>query len=131
MEARRNQRVAESLREELTELIGLELVDPRLDGVTVTEIHLSPDSRVASVRLAIPGDMDRQKQALAAIDGAKGFIKKQLAARLDIFRVPDLRFEADLAPTVSDRVPYLMRKIRKGRPRDPEATEKAEKKPKA
>lgn len=130
MDPRRNQRVAEALREELSEMIAFELADPRLQGVSVADIHLSPDSKLASVQLAIPGDATAQKAALEAMLNAKSFLRREIAARLELFRVPELRFEAALAPGVQDRVQHILRKIRKGRPRDTEPTENSEKKPK-
>jgi ribosome-binding factor A len=130
MDPRRNQRVAEALREELTEMIALELADPRLQGVTVTDIHLSLDSKTANIRLAIPGDETAQKAALQAMQNARGFLKKEIAARMELFRVPELRFEADLSPAVHDRMKHILKKIRKGRPRDASPTENLEKKPK-
>ena len=130
MDPRRNQRVAEALREELSEMIAFELADPRLQGVSVADIHLSPDSKIASVQLAIPGDAAAQKQALEAMLNAKSFLRREIAARLELFRVPELRFEAALSPGVQDRVQHILRKIRKGRPRDAEPTENSEKKPK-
>jgi ribosome-binding factor A len=127
MDPRRNQRVAETLREELTELIGFELEDPRLDGVQVVDVHLSPDMKVASVALDIPGDEAKQKEALAAAYHAKSFIKKQLAARMTLFRLPELHFEANLTPGLNSRMDYLLRKVRKGRPRDAKPGENMEK----
>jgi ribosome-binding factor A len=121
----RAERVTEALREELSELISLELEDPRLDGVTVTDVHVSPDLRLASVRLAIPGDTGALERALAAINGAKSFLKKNLAERLDLFRVPELRFEADLSPAANAKLKHLLRRVRKGRPRDTELQEKS------
>lgn len=130
MDPRRSQRVAEALREELTEMIAMELADPRLQGVSVTEIHLSPDSKIASVMLAIPGDAEAQKQAIQAMMNAKSFLRREIGERLELYRIPELRFEADSSPGVHDRMQHLLRKIRKGRPRDGEPTENSEKKPK-
>jgi ribosome-binding factor A len=129
MDARRSQRLSEALREELTEIIALEMADPRTDGVYVTEVQLSPDARLAVVRLFIPGDESRREQAVEALTGAKAFLKRELTNRVDVFRMPDLRFEADMLVTRSERLDYLFRKVRKGRPRDVESTEKIEKKP--
>lgn len=126
MDARRSQRVTEALREELSEMIAFELEDPRLEGVTVTEVHVSPDLKLASVRLSIPGDQAAQERAIAAALHAKSFIKRELAARLDLFRMPELRFEPDLSPGAGAKVKHLLRRIRKGRPRDPELQEKSE-----
>ena len=131
MDERRTKRVAEALREELIELIGFQLEDPRLDGVQVVEVHLSPDMRVASVALDIPGDATRQKLALEAVQHAKSFIKRELSSRIELFRMPELRFESNLEPGMNSRMDYLMRKIRKGRPRDGDSGENLEKKPEA
>lgn len=131
MDVHRIERVTEALREELSELIGFELADPRLDGVQVVDVHLSPDMKAASVSLDIPGDATAQKRALAAMDHAKSFIKSELSSRIDLFRMPELHFESNLAPGMGPRVDYLMRKIRKGRPRDLKSDENMEKKPEA
>jgi len=131
MDERRTKRVAEALREELIELIGFQLEDPRLDGVQVVEVHLSPDMRVASVALDIPGDAARQQQALEAVQHAKSFIKRELSTRIELFRMPELRFESNLSPGMNSRMDYLMRKIRKGRPRDGDSSSNLEKKPEA
>ena len=56
MDERRTLRVSEAVREELTEIIGFELDDPRLLDVDVTEVHVSPDSRHATVKIAARGD---------------------------------------------------------------------------
>ncbi len=131
MDERRTKRVAEALREELIELIGFELTDPRLDGVQVVDVHLSPDMRVASVTLDIPGNEQAQKKALEAMEHAKSFVKRELASRVDLFRLPELHFESNLSPGLNNRMEYLMRKIRKGRPREADSGEKLEKKPEA
>ncbi len=127
MDERRNQRLTESLREEISELITLEMSDPRVDGVTVTEVQLSPDSRIAVIRLAIPGEQTRHKQVMAALDHAKPFLKRELGLRVDVFRLPDLRFEADMRVDRNQRLEYLLKKVRKGRPRDAQSVEKSQK----
>ena len=131
MDERRTKRVAEALREELIEIIGFELSDPRLDGVQVVDVHLSPDMRVASVLLDIAGEAEAQKRALEAMGHAKSFIKSQLSGRMDLFRMPELHFELNLSPGMNSRMDYLMRKIRKGRPREVDSGENLEKKPEA
>lgn len=127
METHRRQRVEEALRGEITEMVALELEDPRLQGVTVTEVHLSPDGKVVSVRIAIPGDDAAQQTTLAAMEHAKPFLRREIAQRLDLFRVPDIRFEADLSPAVTARMESLLKRVRKGRPRETESVENSEK----
>jgi ribosome-binding factor A len=118
MDPYRAERVSEALREELEELIGYEMSDPRVAGLTVTEVVLSPDMKRAEVRLGMPPEEDARKQALQALDHAKGFIKRELAYRLQLFRVPELHFSADLSVTLTSRMEHLMKRVRKGRPRE-------------
>ena len=54
MDEIRFQRVAEAVREEISELISYEMTDPRVADVVVTEVLVSPDLRKARVRLNIP-----------------------------------------------------------------------------
>ena len=117
MDPRRLARLSEAMREELDENIGYEMEDPRLGSVTVTDVHVSPDSRNARVMLRIPGDKIAQHEALEALKHACGFIRHQLAERIEVFRLPDLRFELD-ALVDENRVDILLRRIRKGRVRE-------------
>jgi len=129
MDERRSRRVAEALREEVTEMIGYELTDPRLEGVEVVDVHVSPDMRLASVQVAARGESADQKRVLEGLDHAKSFLKRELAIRLELPRIPDLRFEINASPQLNPRINSLLRRIRKGRPRDGESAEKMEKKP--
>lgn len=118
MDPHRVERVSEALREELNELIGYEMSDPRLSNMTVTDVFVSPDLKHAQVRLALPTDDQARKDALDALEHARGFIKREVAHRLQIFKLPELHFEADLAPELASRVEQLLKRVRKGRPRD-------------
>jgi ribosome-binding factor A len=113
----RNERVSESLREELNELISYELSDPRVGFATVTEVLLSPDFRRANVRLSLAGTAAEQAATLAGINHAKQFIKVQLAERLQLYHMPEFHFEADLPPELAAKAPQILRRIRRGRPK--------------
>lgn len=117
VDTRRNERVAESLRNELEEILNYELSDPRIGSVAVTEVLISPDLKKAHVRLAIQGNPEQQEASLEAIENAKGYVRHLIAGRIDLFRTPDLYFDSDLAPNLRGRESALLRRIRKGRPR--------------
>jgi len=117
LDPHRNQRVAESIREELEELISYELTDPRIGGATITEIHLSPDYRHAHVSLSLAGTAEEQADTLAGLEHAKQFLRHQLAERLQLFRTPELTFVADLSAGLGAKAPQILRRIRRGRPR--------------
>src|ERR1700716_4028452 len=113
----RNERLSETLREELAELIGYEMSDPRVATVVVTEVLISPDKRHAQVRFGLSGGGDAV-QAQKALEGAKSFLKRELSQRLDIFGMPDFHFEPDVSVTLGERMAYLLKRVKRGRPRD-------------
>jgi ribosome-binding factor A len=116
MEEHRAQRVSEAVKEELSELIGFEMDDPRLESVNVTNAEVSSDMRTAHVKVAIEAGME--KKALDALEHAKGFLKHELAARLNLRRVPDLYFSTDTHPDAESRIEFLLRRAKRTRARD-------------
>ncbi len=123
MDSHRAERISEALREELSEMISYELSDPRVSEAVVTEVLISPDRKRAQVRLHMGDDPKRQQETIEALDGAKNFLRRQLAERLSLFRVPDLHFEADVALSTTARLEYLLKRVRRGRPREADATQ--------
>jgi ribosome-binding factor A len=118
MDERRTLRVSEAVREELAEIIGFELDDPRVAEVDVTEVSVSPDSRHATVKIACRGDERKQAKAVAALEHASGYLRRELASRLQLRHVPELHFDLDKNPDVESRVDFLLRRARKSRGRE-------------
>ena len=83
MDERRTLRISEAVKEELSEIIGFETNDPRLTAVEVTDVHVSPDGRHANIVVALRGTEKEARESLAALDRAQGFLRHELAARLD------------------------------------------------
>jgi len=115
MEPIRLQRVSEQIREELTELIEYEMSDPRVEGVTVTDVHIAPDGRKARVMVALTNAEERET-AMAALENARAYLRTQVAHRLALHRTPDLQFELD-AVIDPHHLNNIMKRIRKGRPK--------------
>ena len=118
MDPHRHERVAESIREELEEMIVCELADPRVGGASITEALLSPDFRHAHIRLSLQGTPKEQEQTLAAINHAKPFLKRELTDRLQLYRLPELHFEADLPAALAAKAPQILKRIKRGRPKE-------------
>jgi ribosome-binding factor A len=114
----RHERVAESLREELEELIGYELADPRVGSASLTEVLLSPDFRQAHIRISLHGTPKEQEETLAGINHAKPFLKRELTDRLQLYRMPELHFEADLPAALAAKAPQILKRIKRGRPKE-------------
>jgi ribosome-binding factor A len=117
MDPHRTERLAEALREELSELIAYEMSDPRVSDVTVSDVVTSPDKRHAQVLIGLTTGGD-PKEAVEALEHAKGFLRRQLAERLDTYRIPELHFEADVSVALGPRMEHVLKRVRKGRPRD-------------
>ena len=115
MDELRTIRVSEAVREELAEIIGFELEDPRLLAVDVAEVHVSPDARYAHVKVVVRGDEREQNQSLAALEHARHYLRHELAARLSLRRVPELHFERDKNPDADTRIEFLLRRAKKSR----------------
>jgi ribosome-binding factor A len=117
LDPHRTERLSEAIREELEELIGYEMSDPRVGSASVTEVQLSPDLRQAYVRVMLVGTAEEQTATLDGLMHGKSFLKHQLAERLQLHHVPDLRFEPALPPALSAKAPQILRRIRRGRPK--------------
>jgi ribosome-binding factor A len=123
-------RVAETLREEISTMIEGELSDPRIDFCYVTEVVLNPGGRSARVYVAVDmsaKDIDKaEENTIAGLEAAKGYIRYELKERMGVRHVPELSFLADRSGRFQARIDELMvrsRKRHKGRGESPGAAE--------
>src|ERR1044072_116843 len=107
----RAERTADTLKEEIAQIVGYELEDPRLTMVTVTDVRLSSDKRDAMVYVTIAGDEDEHKAALAALRHAAPYVRKQLGLSLNLPRTPELHFVRDRIEEEGERVDQLLQQI--------------------
>ena len=124
MDPRRSERLSQAMREELEEMISYEMGDPRIDVQGVSEVLVSPDARKSRVLLILTGDPQKQQVTIDALNHAKGFLRAELGRRLDIFRIPELNFEAAIGAELGARVGHLLKRVKKGRPRPDDPSEK-------
>src|SRR3981081_2729776 len=75
--AYRVDKVAHQLREELSDILA-RLADPRVGMVTIVEVDVSPDLRNALVKVSSIGDDAQRRARIAALEHARGFIKREL-----------------------------------------------------
>ena len=105
-------RVSEDIKREIAAMIR-ELKDPRIQGMlTVVNVEVSSDASFAKVYVSFIGATNR-KEALAALERAKGFIRSELSQRLDIRRCPDLIFEIDKAEENARHIDAIIDEIHK------------------
>jgi ribosome-binding factor A len=113
--SRRIDRVNELLRLEISQVLARQIKDPRLSGViTITEVRTTPDLRNALVLLSVMGDQETKKSALAGIESAAKFLRRELRGRLTLRYVPFLRFVLDDSLEHADRLMTIMNQIQEG-----------------
>jgi len=91
----RNKRLGSQVHRVLSELLRFETKDPRLAGVSLTNVELSRDLGVARVYFSLLDPEAAPSDAQTGLESASGFLRRQLGASLDIRRVPELRFVHD------------------------------------
>jgi ribosome-binding factor A len=110
-------RVAETLRLEIGVMIEGELSDPRIGFCHVSEVSLNPGAKSARVYVAVDGNVpdiaQTEKDTIAGLEAAKGYIRFQLKERLGVRHVPDLLFLADRSGRFQARIDQLMDRSRK------------------
>ncbi|MDO4614286.1 MAG: 30S ribosome-binding factor RbfA [Lachnospiraceae bacterium] len=91
----KNLRVNQEVQRELASIIR-ELKDPRVDMMTsVMEVNVATDLKTCKVFISVLGDEDRQKETMEGLRSAEGFIRRELAHRLNLRNTPELTFVLD------------------------------------
>jgi len=111
LDMRRPERVADILRDEITQIVGYELEDPRITMVTVTDVRLSENLKAARVYVTVAGDEEEHKLALAALRKAAPYVRKQVGLSLNLPRTPEIHFVRDTVEEEGERVDELLAKI--------------------
>ena len=111
---RRNERLAEEIREEVAQIIGGGMKDPRLGFVTVTRVALTADLRTARVLVSIMGGPKERAKSLGILRRAAGFVRRELGRRLNIRHTPEVLFHADEGLDHSERVAKLLDEVGDG-----------------
>jgi ribosome-binding factor A len=110
-------RVAETLREEIGAMIEGELSDPRIGFCYVSEVILNPGGKSARVLVAVDGagpDVEKAEQdTIAGLEAAKGYIRYELKERMGVRHVPELAFFPDRSGRFQARIDDLISRGRK------------------
>jgi len=111
----RIQRLAERIKEELSDILQRELKDPRLGFVSITDVELTRDQQVAKVYVSVLGSEEEKATSLETLQRAKGFLRTEIGRRIQMRHVPDLLFKFDTSIEHGARVHELLLELeRKG-----------------
>jgi ribosome-binding factor A len=108
---RRPERVADMLREEIMQIVGYELEDPRVQAVTVTDVRMTENLRDASVYVLVEGSEEEIIAALTALRHAAPYVRKQVGFALQLRHTPEIHFIRDTVEERGARVDKLLQGI--------------------
>jgi ribosome-binding factor A len=91
----RLQKINERFREELSEMLIREISDPRLTGISVTDVQIDRELAYANIYVSALEGVERSEEVLEALKHAQGFLRRELAHRVELRTFPRLRFHWD------------------------------------
>jgi ribosome-binding factor A len=93
-------------------MLQRELKDPRIGFATVTRVEMSQDLKYARIFISVLGSPEEQKGTMDALASGRGFIRRELASRLDMRTVPEIQFRLDTSAEYSDRISRLLNELK-------------------
>jgi ribosome-binding factor A len=108
----RAQRIADRVREELSELLLQEISDPRLSGVSVTDVTVDRELSYANIYVSAIEGSQRSQEILEGLESAQGYIRRELAQRVDLRTFPRLRFHWDPTFERADHIEKLFASLK-------------------
>ena len=108
----RIERISAEIQRVLSDILRNELHDPRVKTLcSIVKVELTNDMQHCKVFVTVYGTPEEQKQTFTAIESAKGFIRHQLATKIDLRKIPELHFVADDTIAYSVHIGQLIDKI--------------------
>ena len=107
----RTERIAEQLREEVSQILATEVSDPGVGLVTVSRVKVTPDLSLARVYWTILGDAAERKKTEKALHRAAPFVRHVLAGRVTLRRVPEVHFQFDEGLAAHTRVEEILHEL--------------------
>jgi ribosome-binding factor A len=108
MTTKKQGRVAELIMEYLSLILLYEASDPRLDDVTITGVDVDRELMYATVYVTALSGEEGREDVMAGLASAMGFLRRELASRLELRRVPELRFKWDHTAAYAARIDALL-----------------------
>jgi ribosome-binding factor A len=104
-------RISERIREELSEILLMESSDPRLKGITITDVEVDRELAFAEIYVCTIEGSPRSQEVLNGLDHAQGFLRSELAHRMELRVFPHLRFHWDPTMERADKIEQLIKSI--------------------
>lgn len=112
MHGSRADKVAGAIQEEVSNILQKEIKDPRVGFVTIMRVEVADDLRFAKIYFSKIGSPEEKKKAFAGLKKATGFIRKNLAQRINLRYAPEIVFKLDESAEYSQHIEELLKKIK-------------------
>ena len=116
----RVERIAEQIREELSQMISTEVSDPGVGLVTVTRVKVTADLSLARVYWTVLGEAKERKESAKALNRAVPYLRHLLSQRLTLRRSPEIKFQYDESVAAQDRIERIIQDLHTEREQHPE-----------
>jgi ribosome-binding factor A len=104
----RLQKINERFREELSEMLIREISDPRLTGISITEVQVDRELAYANIYVSALEGVERSEEVLQALKHAQGFLRRELSRRVELRTFPRLRFHWDATFERAEKIERLI-----------------------
>jgi ribosome-binding factor A len=107
----RMERIEDRFKQVLSELLLREISDPRLRLIFITDVSVDRELAFADIHVSAVEGVARSAEILAGLNHASGFLRRALAARIDLRSMPRLRFHWDPTPENADHIERLIAEL--------------------
>ena len=107
----RKQRISERIREELSEMLLQEVSDPRLSGISVTDVEVDRELAYANIYVSALEGSSRAQEILDGLEHAQGFLRRELSQRIELRTFPRLRFHWDPTYERAEKIERLIAEL--------------------
>jgi ribosome-binding factor A len=108
----RIQKISDRIRQELSELLIFKVSDPRLAGISVTDVAVDRELAYADVYVSAVEGAQRSAEVLSGLESASGFLRHELSSRVELRAFPKLRFHWDPTPENADHIEKILLELR-------------------
>lgn len=109
---KRADRVADQIRMEVADILMRKIKDPRVHDVTVTDVELTGDLRIAHIFVTTMATGEAERDIFVGLSKASGFVRSELGRRLSLRYLPDVIFKKDVSGPRGDRIMRLLEGLR-------------------
>lgn len=107
----KSDKIAAIIQREVSSIIQMELKDPKVGFITITDVTVTNDLSIAKIYVSFLGKQARIDAGMKALERSKGFIRSQLAGRLTIRKVPELIFLYDESLEKGNQIEKIIKEI--------------------